>query len=177
MDERSPGFCKISEAYEKIVATLEPSARPGDDYLLHQFDEVQKGTDVDKATVEDLNAELEKNLNKALEAEKRAERLFADALKNGQLVRWVWARESGKMTPREVREIWEPDPVCPGLDSNLPDFTIPSYLDGSLVFIEERGLNEWIASQLAARNGNAPTSLEPTALEIGRGDSGGRQVH
>ena len=28
------GYVSISEAYEKIVATLEPQARPSDDYLL-----------------------------------------------------------------------------------------------------------------------------------------------
>ena len=33
MDVCPPGFMPISDAYETIVQTLEPDARPGDDYL------------------------------------------------------------------------------------------------------------------------------------------------
>ena len=57
------GYLSISEAYEKIVVTLEPHARPSDDYLL-SLDEDERDADFDSAH----------------DAEKRAEKLFADAL-------------------------------------------------------------------------------------------------
>jgi hypothetical protein len=65
------GYLSISEAYEKIVATLEPHARPSDDYLL-SLDEDERDEAFDSAH----------------DAEKRAEKLFADALANKQLTRW-----------------------------------------------------------------------------------------
>jgi hypothetical protein len=46
----------------------------------------------------------------AVEAEKREERLLADALANKQLARWICV--DGNMMHQHVRKIWEPDPSC-----------------------------------------------------------------
>lgn len=83
----------ISDAYETIVQTLEPDARPGDDYL----DKLQKD-------------QGDAAFDNAVEAEKRAERLLADALANKQLARWICL--DGNMMHQHVRKTWEPDPSC-----------------------------------------------------------------
>lgn len=136
-DSCPTGFCPVKDAYEEAVSRLEPDARPGDTYLL-ALDEVE--SDAAWAKVDD--------------AEKRAEKLFADALANGQLMRWV-KNQDGTMHHLHVRENWEP---CgfPGLDSDLPDFTVPSRRDGRMVFIEKAELSRWINSRLADRKSNAP---------------------
>jgi hypothetical protein len=57
------GYLSISEAYEKIVATLEPHARPSDGYLL-SLDEDERDAVFDSAH----------------DTQKRAEKLFVDDL-------------------------------------------------------------------------------------------------
>ena len=74
MDACPPGFISISDAYEKIVQTLEPDARPGDDYL-------------DTLLRDQGDAAFSAAFDNAVEAEKRAKRLLADALANKQLAR------------------------------------------------------------------------------------------
>jgi hypothetical protein len=101
-------YLSISEAYEKIVATLERHARPSDDYLL-SLDEDERDAAFDSAH----------------DVEKRAEKLFADALANKQLTRWRMLND-GTMVRVSVVEEWKPRDLglgVPGLDSHLPDFT------------------------------------------------------
>jgi hypothetical protein len=148
MDVCPPGFMPISDAYETIVQTLEPDARPGDDYL----DKLLKDQGDDAFTAA---------FDKAVEAEKRAERLLADALANKQLARWICV--DGNMLHRHVRKTWEPDPSCPGLDAGLPDFTVSGDRDGNMVFVEERELILWINSQLTGVTVARPTQeTKPT---------------
>jgi hypothetical protein len=123
----------ISDAYETIVQTLEPDARPGDDYL-------------DTLLKDQGDAAFSAAFDNAVEAEKRAERLLADALANKQLARWICV--DGNMLHLHVRKTWEPDPLYPGLDADLPDFTVSGDSDGNMVFVEERELILWINSQL-----------------------------
>jgi len=128
------GYLSISEAYEKIVATLEPHARPSDDYLL-SLDEDERDAGFDSAH----------------DAEKRAERLFAYALENGQLTRWRMLND-GTMVRVSVVEEWKPSDLgVPGLDSHLPDFTDSSDGDGSMICINRKQLKGWLRTQLAAR--------------------------
>jgi hypothetical protein len=107
------GYLSISEAYEKIIATLEPHARPSDDYLL-SLDEDERDAAFDSAH----------------DAEKRAEKLFAGALENGQLTRWRMLND-GPMVRVSVIEEWKPSDLgVPGLDSHSPAFTDSSDGDG-----------------------------------------------
>jgi hypothetical protein len=133
------GYLSISEAYEKIVVTLEPHARPSDDYLL-SLDEDERDADFDSAH----------------DAEKRAEKLFASALENGQLTRWRMLND-GTMVRVSVVEEWKPSDIgVPGLDSHLPDFTDSSDGDGSMICIEMKQLNRWLRTQIAARKDTGP---------------------
>jgi hypothetical protein len=127
------GYLSISEAYEKIVATLEPPARPSDDYLL-SLDEDERDAALDSAH----------------DAEKRAEKLFADALANKQLTRWRML-DDGTIRVSVVEE-WKPSDLdVPGLDSDSPDFTDSSDGDGSMICIDMKQLNGWLRTQLAVR--------------------------
>jgi hypothetical protein len=102
------GYLSISEAYEKIVATLEPHARPSDDYLLSLDDDYLLSLDED---------ERDAAFDSAHDAEKRAERLFAGALEHGQLTRWRMLND-GTMVRVSVVEEWKPSDLgVPGLDS------------------------------------------------------------
>lgn len=166
MDACPPGFMPVSDAYETIVQTLEPDARPGDDYL-------------DKLLKDQGDAAFDAAFDKAVEAEKRAERLLADALANKQLTRWICV--DGDMLHRHVRKTWEPDPLSPGLEAGLPDFTVSEDRDGNMVFVEERELILWINSQLTgvtiARpiQKTKPTKVGTLAEELARRYPDGRR--
>jgi hypothetical protein len=141
MDLVPAGYVTISEAYEKVVATLEPRARPGDEYLI-SLDEAAR--DVAFRTAHD--------------AEKIAERSFADALANGRLKRW--GMSNGTMVRGIVSEEWKPTALgVPGLDSDFRDFTDSRDGDGSRIYIEEKQLNQWLQTQLAARKHGAPSKI------------------
>jgi hypothetical protein len=119
--------------------TLEPYARPSDDYLL-SLDEDER----DAA------------FNLAHDAEKRAEKLFADALANKQLTRWRMLND-GTMVRVSVVEEWKPSDLgIPGLDSHLPDFTDSRDGNGSMICIEMKQLNGWLRTQVAARKDTGP---------------------
>ncbi len=149
MDLVPPGFISISEAYEKIVTTLEPRARPTDDHLL-SLDEKKRDSAFDTAH----------------DAEKRAEKLFSDALENGQLTRCRML--NGTMVRGIVRDEWKPSALgIPGLDSHSPDFTDSSDGDGSMVCIDEGQLNRWLHAQRAAEKDTAPSDR----WELNVGDS------
>jgi hypothetical protein len=73
------GYLSISEAYEKIVATLEPHARPSDDYLL-SLDEDERDAAFDSAH------ELFGRLQECVDRFRR----FAD-LADEAIERWMFA--------------------------------------------------------------------------------------
>jgi hypothetical protein len=92
----------------------------------------------------------------AHDAEKRAEKLFADALANKQLTRWRMLKD-GTMVRVSVIDEWKPSDLgVPGLDSHLPDFTDSRDGDGSMVCIDTKQLSGWLRTQLAARKDTAP---------------------
>jgi hypothetical protein len=135
MDSCPPGFCSITDAYEEFVSKLEPSARPGEiDLSNPEMDEVA------------INAVYDN----AHDAERKAEKIWADVLASGQLTRWV--NTNGRMEHRKVRELWEPSELgIPGLDSKFHNFTDPIPSDDRMILIKKIELKQLIESILNSR--------------------------
>jgi hypothetical protein len=141
MDSCPPGFCSITEAYEEFVSKLEPSARPGE---------------IDLSDPELDEGAIVAVYDNAHDAEKRAEKVWADALASGLLTRWV--NTNGRMEHRKVRELWQPSELgVPGLDSKLHNFTDTFRSDDRMIFIKKLELNQLIQSILNS-GGHVKTS-------------------
>ena len=122
-----PTLMRIVDAFEQAVASLDPSARPGDEYL--------STLGGDEAYV----------YNKIDIAERRIDRLIRDALAYGELTPLV--RSGQQFEILSDREAWCVEALIPGFQAKTHHLLNPGPVDDREVFIERKAFEKWLQSQ------------------------------
>jgi hypothetical protein len=136
------GHIPVKVAYERAVGTLEPEARPGDEYLM--------------ALDEDAAAHAYARISAA---ELQIESLLRDALAKKELPSFV--EVAGRLETIRNTEVWRDKPVRIEGAISLENIFAPD--EPQMAFVEERQFDRWLSK---VREGRRQSLSDDDALSL-----------